>query len=93
MERLKQSGEVYADYIESHSRVKLINHWRRNVQNSFGMITLKSKKAHSKNIQQNKGHFVKMVKLFDGENFKKKILEIFGNTPEAENLTGLGVIR
>ena len=93
MERLKQSGEVYADYIESHSRVKLINHWRRNVQNSFGMITLKSKKAHSKNIQHNKGHFVKMVKLFDGENFKKKILEIFGNTPEAENLTGLGVIR
>jgi len=24
---------------------------------------------------------------------RKKILEIFGNTPEAENLTGLGVIR
>jgi len=34
-----------------------------------------------------------MVKVFDGENFKKKILEIFGNTPEAKNLTGLGVIR
>ena len=90
MERLKQSGEVYADYIESHLRVKLINHQRRNVQNSFRKLTLKSKKAHSKNIQHNKGHFVKMVKVFDGENFKKKNFGNFWKHSRSKKLNRAG---